>query len=271
MSAVLTGTPVEITWGSGTDPSPQDITVPADCTAVYMFWSYYFGSTGDGLASVTLEGVSPDETHEITTVSSLYSATGVAVWYNPTTGANQTVDVSWDGSPGEGPITVIVFVKDGDTTGWRDVDSEQGAGTDPVSVTLTTVSGDLVLKLDQKYESGTTPPSLSSGWTNGLTGDNNFEHFRFSYIEAGGSSQVCDSEDDYYSTVVAVAIPAASGSTINTKTTTDAAAVTDAAQMLRQRIRESAESLAVSDSIVVTYMPSTYIQYVQRTTKIMRS
>lgn len=209
MAATLTGTPVAVVWASGSNPAGQSITIPADATAVYMFWTYYTSADGNGLSSVTLNSVSPDQTFEIPTAATDQGGTGVAVWYNPATGS-RTLDPAWDASPTEGPVTIVAFVKDGDTTAWRDADADNQDGSTACSVTLTTVSGDLVLKFDQRYDTSNNPPALSSGWTNGATTDNNSEHARLSYISATGTTQACNSEDEAYSTVVAVSIPAAS-------------------------------------------------------------
>lgn len=216
MSAVLTGTPVAVVWASGADPAGQSITIPADATAVYMFWTYDgLDANGHGLSSVTLNSAAPDETFEITTLTSYYVATGVAAWYNPSTGS-QTLDVAWDAAPAEGPTTIVAFVKDGNTTGWRDAQADHKIGTTACTTTVTTVSGDLVIKLDQRYDTLNNPPSLSSGWTNGQTTDNNSEHSRLSYISASSTTQVCNSENEDYSSVVAISIPANTGTSIAT-------------------------------------------------------
>lgn len=211
MAAVLTGTPVAVTWAAGANPAGQSITIPSDATAVYMFWSFYTSADGNGLASVTLAGNAPAQTFEIPTAAVDQTGTGVAAWYNPATGS-QTLDPAWDAAPEEGATCIVVFVKDGDTTAWRDADADNQDSTTACTVTLTTVSGDLVLKFDQRF-SGTTPPSLSSGWTNGQTHNNNSESARLSYISATGTTQVCDSEDDNYSSVCAISIPAAAAVT----------------------------------------------------------
>jgi hypothetical protein len=208
VAATLTGTPVEVTWAAGIDPAGQAVTIPADATAVYMFWSFYNGADGHGLASVTLNGAAPDQTFEVATAPDDETATGVAVWYNPSTGS-QTLNPAWDAAPAEGPLTVVAFVKDGDTTAWRDADGANEDGATAISVTLTTVAGDLVLKFDQKF--GATPPANTAGWTSGLTGDNNNEAFRFASISAAGTTQACPCEGEDYSSIVAISIPAAAG------------------------------------------------------------
>ena len=208
---------LEISWGASANPTPQDITVPSDCTAVYMLSSYYRNASGAGLSSATLEGVSVDEVFGITTTP-VTVATSVAAWYNPGTGANQTLDISWSAAADDpGPSCVIVFVKDGDTTGWRDADAEANQTTTATSVTLTTVSDDLVIKFDRIDNSS---PSLSSGWTNIVAGTENSDGYRASSIVATTTTQVCDSEDESYSGIVAISIPPAAGS--DTEITTNA-------------------------------------------------
>src|SRR5688572_21648352 len=90
----------------------------------------------------------------------------VFVWYNPPTGT-QALALTWPAAQAFGPCCVAVYVKDGDTSSWRDADAANAESTTAVTVTLTTAAGDLVLKYDQLV-SGSVP-SLSSGWTNGQT------------------------------------------------------------------------------------------------------
>lgn len=213
MAATLNGTPVAITWAAGANPAGQSITIPGGTTAVYMFWTYYSGTSGGaGLASATLAGANPSQApHETPTqASGLATAIGVAAWYNPPTGS-QTLDLAWDQAPDEGPTTIVVFVTGGDTTAWRDADSAVNSdvgGASALSVTLTTEAGDLVLKADQRF--ATTAPSLSAGWTNGQTQNNaNGESLRVSYISASGATQVANSEDESFSSLLAISIPAA--------------------------------------------------------------
>lgn len=202
MAAVLTGTPTAVVWAAGANPAGQSVTIPSDATAVYMFWTGFF--TG-GLASATLNSASPDQTFEFPG-DALVTGTGVAVWYNPSTGS-QTLDPAWDGAPSEGPVSIVVYVKDGDTTAWRDADGNSTTTGDSNSVTLTTVAGDLVIKFDQRFG---TAPSLTASWTSGQTTTNGGEGARLSYISAAGTTQACASEDEYYSSICAISIPAGS-------------------------------------------------------------
>jgi hypothetical protein len=81
--------------------------------------------------------------------------------------------------------------------------------SNPVSVTLTTVDGDLVIKHDVR-DNGDTPP-LSSGWTSISTQTVGNEAARASYILASGASTVCDSESESGSVIIAVAFAEGSG------------------------------------------------------------
>src|SRR5690606_34361761 len=96
----MAGTPTSITWGSGATPAGQPVTVTGD--ACYFTWTHYAGS-GDGTASVTLGGNSPDTFFEIVRdqFESDGAATGVAAWYAgaglPSAGTQTLVPV-WDGS-----------------------------------------------------------------------------------------------------------------------------------------------------------------------------
>lgn len=209
MSATLTGTPTAITWGSGANPAGQSITIPADCTAVYFFGDYYSDGAGT-FASATLAGNAPSQTFEVP-----QNANGntkwVAAWYNPPTGS-QTLAVTFDDAPTEGPTSIVAYVKGGNTTAWGDADgatNTSAAGTTALSVTLTTSAGDLVLKFDTRF--GGTAPSLSAGWTSAQTQSHNSHSARLSYITATGTTQVANSEDESYSSLVAIAIPAAAG------------------------------------------------------------
>jgi hypothetical protein len=202
MAAVLTGTPLVVTWAAGANPAGQSITIPTDATAVYMFWTYFSGV--GGLSSVTLNSNNPDETHELEGTGSL-NATGVTAWYNPATGS-QTLDPAWDLSPSTGAVCTVYYVKDGDTTGWRDVDSDANTGSTAVSVTLTTETDDLVIKFDAKDT--TSVPGNTAGWTSDTTDDNGGMAARAAHISATGSTQVCPSENENFSSVVAISIGA---------------------------------------------------------------
>lgn len=203
---------VPVNWAAGIDPPSQTIVIPADATQVDMVWAFDgIDANGHGLAGVTLNGATPDEIDQIPTAAGFRAATGVATWYIPATGS-RALDVVWSIEPVEGPVCIVVFTKGGGTS-WRDVGYDQDIDGNAVSTTLTTVVGDLVIKFDQRFDGSLNPPSLSAGWTNGTTGGNASEGCRLSYIVATDTTQVCDAEDENYSTVVAIAIAPAAGPT----------------------------------------------------------
>jgi hypothetical protein len=214
-----------ITWASGANPAGQSQTVPSDATAAINFWAYYTGADGNGLSTITLDSVSPVSSHETPTAATDQTGTGVSIWFNPATGS-RTLDPAWDAAPEEGPTGMIAYAKGVDTSAWRDADADNQDGATASSVTLTTQVGDIVFKYDQRFG---TPPSLSAGWTNCGTTSNNGEGARLSYIIATGTTQVCASEDENYSSVCAISIPAASG---GTTISTGMATETDAAMAL---------------------------------------
>lgn len=208
MAAVLTGTPTAIVWAAGANPAGQSITIPTDCTAVYFFWTFYNSAAGNGLTSVTLNGASPNQSYEIPTATGDQVATGVSVWYNPPTGS-QTLDPAWDAAPAEGPTTIVAYVKDGNTTSWTAAIAANETGTTAVSASLTTVSGDLVLVYDQKYNA--TPSAQGGSYTSQQTTLNASEGARLSSISASGSSLTINSVGPDYSSILGVSIPAGGG------------------------------------------------------------
>ncbi len=204
----LATTPVAINWGTAASPTPQNVSIPSDTTAVYVFTGGYKGDNVTNLPSYTLAGDAPDQEVSATGLAGTRTSGKGAVWYNPPTGT-QSLGLTWDGVDPQtfGPCSFIVCVRNGNTSAWRDGEANNTDGTTPCSVTLTTVSGDLVLKFDVTANTG-TPPGLSAGWTNGQTqaGVNN-DSARLSYIYATGATQVCDCENENYSLVIAVSIP----------------------------------------------------------------
>ena len=204
MAATLIGTPTAIIWASGADPAGQNITIPADCTAVYMFWMGWFSSANSSLATATLNGNNPSESIEQVNGQTGFTQSGLAVWYNPATGS-QTLDISWDNARTEGPICIVAYVKDGDTTGWRDAGVNSTAGSTANSVTINSSMTDLVLKFDGQFLGSV--PSTSSGWTSQQTTTNNSEGGKLSSANSpGASTTVCNSENENYSTITAVSI-----------------------------------------------------------------
>jgi hypothetical protein len=209
VAAALTGTPTAIVWAAGATPASQNITIPGDATAVYLFGDYYSDGSGT-LATATLAGAGSNQLFEVAQNTN-GSTVWVAAFYNPPTGS-QALAVTFDDAPTEGPISIVAYVTGGDTTAWRDADgavNTSALGTTALSVTLTTVAGDLVIKLDSKF--GGTAPGTTGGWTSVQTQTNNSHSARLSTISAAGVTQVADAEDEDYSALVAISIPTAAG------------------------------------------------------------
>jgi hypothetical protein len=111
---------------------------------------------------------------------------------------------------------VVVFVKNGVTTGWRDAVADHDSVGNPVSATITSEVQDLVIKYDviNRSLSSVPPPSLTAGWTNiiadtpdGDPGGGLWMSLRASSVDVPGNpSTVCDSEDESYSSICAIAI-----------------------------------------------------------------
>jgi hypothetical protein len=200
---------VDLNDNGNADPLPVDVTVPIDCTAVYLFW--YWNSTVDAaaLASVTLEGVAPDETlDDATDKFATHYGTGLAVWFNPGVGANQTVDLSWTQAPAGESALAIVYVKDGLTTGSRALATAQGDSTDQVSLSIASDITDLVIKHNGNLFA---TPALSSGWTNihdERATPNNHYYRNSSADSPGASFTQCDAEDELQACIAAVSIMA---------------------------------------------------------------
>lgn len=202
----LTGTPDVLQFAAGTvNPAAQSVTIPAGTTAVYMLWQFYNAAAGNGLSSVTLAGANPNQTVEVATAPTDQEASGCAVWYNPPTGP-QNLQPVWDIAPTD-PTVTVVYVKDCDTTSWRDAQVANESGATATSVTLTTAVDDLVLAYDTHFSS--TIPTNPAGWTSqqtegaGTTGQTN----RTRTIVATGTTQAVTAQEPAYSTIVGIAIP----------------------------------------------------------------
>lgn len=197
-----------ITWAGGINPPGQTITVPAGCTAAYMFWTYWNGSAGYGLLSGTLAGLVAGETDELVGTTQTV-ACGVCAWYKPSEGP-QTLDVAWDAVPSEGSTCTVVYVRGG-ALGWRDMQFDHNISATVVSASVVSVQSDLVLKHDQRWDANAPldPPSLSTGWVSWGTHFNNNEGSRTSSINSTVDGlTVCNSENESYSSISAISIPA---------------------------------------------------------------
>jgi hypothetical protein len=202
----VVGMPAVISWGSAGNPPAQSITVPPDTTVAYLFWSYQAGGSGNGVLDLVLNGQAPDRAYQLTTSGGL-SATGVAAFYLPTIGAG-TIDLKWKSKPEQGPNSVIVFAKNSDMTGWRDVQAARASGTTQVEAVVASSPTDLVIKYDRKYTTNSTSfPGTSPDWTSLQTGFNNKHAFRLSKANApGAASTTALCENESASSVLAISI-----------------------------------------------------------------
>ena len=189
------------------NPAGVTVTVPSGTTSAYMFWQWNNENVNSTIAGVTLGGSSYDHLFAIDPAALTWS-TGVAAWGTPAIGG-QTLDILWDASGGamtEGPVVVMVYLS-GAVTGWRDADAEGNLGEfTAISVTVTSVAGDFVVKFDAK---DLIVPGLSAGWASIVTtthGDSNVDGARLSSITASGATTVCNCENEAWSSIVAISI-----------------------------------------------------------------
>jgi hypothetical protein len=200
----LIGTPVEIVWETSATPAAQDVTVPAGANALAILWTFYNrDNDGAALASTTLDGSPPDQIYQLPVDLFDFPSTGIAVWYNPPTESPLPLQVAFDFFPDEGPTTAAVFLENVDAAGWRDVDAAHDNANTPVTITLDTAAGDLLLVLDQRYNG--PAPSLEAGYTSALEVANRLEVGRVRWLIADGSSESATTQEPNYSTIVGAA------------------------------------------------------------------
>jgi len=198
------GTPVPVDWATGQNPAAQNIVIPADCTSVYMFWTYYNSTASSGLSSATLNSVAPDETFEVATVSGK-TATGVCVWHNVSTGT-QSLDVAWDQAPAEGPTTVVAFVK-GAAGAARDIQGSSASSTNSANASIATQPGDLVFKYEQRWDiDGNNTPIADLGWLAMMSGRNVEESSLLSLRVANDADETGYSNNESESTMLMMSV-----------------------------------------------------------------
>lgn len=205
MAASVTGTPVELTSTS------QSVTVPANAKAAVFTWSYWNASSGQGLASATLNGVAPDAAVESATGAggADATATGIALFLAPATGSH-TFAHAFDATQTEGPTRTLTFLTaDGAIALRGSLQAANASGAGAASVSLTGLTaGDLALAHDQKFGAS---PANQSGWTSLATGSNNSEFWRVRSIAAAGTSVTASAQGPNYSSIAAGAFYDAGG------------------------------------------------------------
>jgi hypothetical protein len=195
--ATLTGTPVA--WTSG------NITVPSDCNDIYMFWSYFVGAGGGGIASASIGSAAADSLSVKTSIGG-YISGGLVVWYEPPTGS-QTVSITLSTIVNFdiGPTIIFVFVRDSDTSGFRDADA---ASYSTHSVTIDSAASDLVIKA-ATLSAGGTIPAAGTGWTSQQTQEGTGGlSARVSTADSPGSATTTANNEvtGDYATIVAVSV-----------------------------------------------------------------
>jgi hypothetical protein len=194
-------------------PNPVSLTIPVDCTAMYLLWGYWENSgnnNGVDEALTTLGGVVGDQ-HFKANDNVDREGGGISVWYNPSTGS-VSLDITWEAAPqafGQASWMAL-YVKDGDLNAWRDVDGNiaptQGSA---VSATVTSEVTDLVLAFDGRY-SDVTPPSLEAGWTDhGTVNPSGSNYQRARSITGSAVSTTANAQEPSNSSIQAVSIPVA--------------------------------------------------------------
>lgn len=211
----LTGTPLSLALDVSTaTPSTIDVTIPSDATGVIIALQWYHAATE--LTGLTLEGVAPDS-GIVGYVGPNNDATAAGgAWFTGsfTTGANQTISITWDAAPNtnDGPCGAIWFIKDCDITGCRDIAADGEGSTSAVSVTVGSEITDIIWKFDGRSDPGVGYPGLSAGYTSDLTGDNGGSFFRLSHIAGSATSTVVDAEDENYTGMIAFVVKESDGS-----------------------------------------------------------
>jgi hypothetical protein len=176
---------VAIQLGTSASPGAQSITVPSDAEGVLVFTR---NNNNANVVSLTSSFAGTFTRYN----NSSGEGTSVSVAAVTSTGS-QTITPSWTGTVGEGPLFVVAFVKDVDTSSvgaWvRDTFTEFDNASLVGAVDST--ADDLVLVFDSQYGFG-DPPAAASGWTSRLAVgpgfENNAELGRLSTANSPGSS-----------------------------------------------------------------------------------
>ncbi len=157
--------------GSNTvTPANQNITVPADCTAVYFFGGGWDGTGvfGAYFETISLGGNAPDQSYNPTQQIEQEQHRCIAAWYQggnlPGTGS-QAFAIDMSGNKGvwdEGALGIFVFVKGGDLTAWRTVqDDAPSSGFPQITFTAGQSSDtDLILIGENTFADPQTQPGV---------------------------------------------------------------------------------------------------------------
>lgn len=188
--AELTGTPQYVV-NTAHGNSSQALTIPADCTAVLVFSWAYVASTAVDFTALNWDGGGLDFTQVVTNKS---TSDPYDVWAYIMTSADgnwpgtgsQTLNWTFNGTPGEGGTVVIAFLKDVNTASpVVDTDSQKTGATWTASLSGVG-SSDLTFIVVVDYQNTGAPSSTGSGQSvlTSDTGNDNGVNWVIAY-EAG--------------------------------------------------------------------------------------
>lgn len=246
----ILGTEV-LTLASGTaSPAAITLTIPSGTTRVYIPWSFdgIDGTSGD-IASATLATGTLAVNTSRTTGAGYSCAAGLLVFTGVSSGS-RNLTITWTAAPSEGPTGYAVYTDETGTI--EDADHDAQISSTACSVTLTTTAGSTVYKFDQRYTNGSSsPPPLSTGWTNLNTDWRSSESTRLSYQVAAGTSTVCNAEGEDYSSVVAWSVQVAGGGGSEYITSAgDTISFSDSAAASTTLSAAGTDTLTLSDSAI---------------------
>ncbi len=142
MAASYTGTPIKI--DSSANSGSTSITVPADATAIVVFWRGWLSGT-ISMSSLTIAGAALSLAENVAT-SGDADAVGVGYKIGPATGSQTFAwDLTGTTALDEGSPYIVCYLKDtnaGDPVSDSDTAATASAGPTTESVTLTTASTD---------------------------------------------------------------------------------------------------------------------------------
>lgn len=200
----IVGTPVVVQDSS--TPVSVSVTVPTGALGVVAFWAFDRGTNGSTLSTISLTGSGAFTIlQNVPTVAASFERCGGVAVANVTSTGSQTLDITLPGPPTQGAQYALVFVDENVTGIVRASGGANTASTDPLSVTVTTGSGDLVIALDASYNA---VPGTASGWTSQSSGGvYNGQGYRVSTANSPGSSSTTfDAQNESWSVAVVVAL-----------------------------------------------------------------
>lgn len=168
-SGEVTGS-VSIVNGSAATSGSTAITVPADATAVVLFYNFWESGGDAGAQSFSIDG-DPFVLGDFTTTAGEAPAAGVYTLVNPSTGSQ---NLAWNWTAGNartgGGGIYLVYVKGVDTADLvRDADTAGALTTGSVSLTLDSTSTDLVLAMGASYNANPEITSAASSLADNST------------------------------------------------------------------------------------------------------